>query len=137
GDDCDDHDALVPGDADGDGFICEEDCDEADPLVNAGAIPVCGDGYDNDCDGVLDCGLHGLLDVDDIADASIVGTSYGGGLGAALEIADYTDDGVNDLLVYHSGKQMNYVHLYGGPFAATTMQEDYVSLLWAPEMSNM
>ena len=79
--DCDDTDALLnPGDADGDGHsTCEGDCDDTDADLNLddrdgdgystcdgdpndeessiypGAEEVCGDGLDNDGDGLLDC----------------------------------------------------------------------------------
>jgi len=37
------------GDPDGDGYDCTVDCDNADPNVNPGAVEVCDDGVDNDC----------------------------------------------------------------------------------------
>ena len=40
-------------DNDGDGFLAEEDCDDADPTINPGAEEVC-DGTDNNCDGQID-----------------------------------------------------------------------------------
>lgn len=42
-------------DADGDGFCMENgDCDDGDPTIHPGAIEVCDDGKDNDCDGAID-----------------------------------------------------------------------------------
>lgn len=41
-------------DADGDGAPSEVDCDDAAPAVHPGAAEVCGDGIDNDCDGLVD-----------------------------------------------------------------------------------
>lgn len=38
-------------DADGDGYSGDYDCDETDPTIFVGAIEVCGDGIDQDCDG--------------------------------------------------------------------------------------
>ena len=43
-------------DADGDGFIGSEDCDDGDPAVYSGAEEIC-DGVDNNCDGEVDEGL--------------------------------------------------------------------------------
>ena len=43
-------------DADGDGYLEHEDCDDEDPTVYPGAEELC-DGEDNDCDGGVDEGL--------------------------------------------------------------------------------
>ncbi|MGV2340391.1 MAG UNVERIFIED_CONTAM: putative metal-binding motif-containing protein [Planctomycetaceae bacterium] len=40
-------------DFDGDTYVTAEDCDDNNPLVNAGATEIC-DGVDNNCDGVID-----------------------------------------------------------------------------------
>ncbi len=46
---------IVDLDADGDNsFVCD-DCNDSNPAVNPGALEVCGDGLDNNCDGFSDC----------------------------------------------------------------------------------
>lgn len=40
-------------DADGDGYLSDEDCDDNDGLINPNSTELC-DGYDNDCDGLAD-----------------------------------------------------------------------------------
>ena len=62
GDDNDCDGTIPPDEVDGDGdlwLICEGDCDDTDPSSNPGAIEskatsTCGDGKDNDCDGLVD-----------------------------------------------------------------------------------
>jgi hypothetical protein len=61
---------------DGDGAfngLGGEDCDDTDPEVHRGAGENCGDGVDNDCDGVIDeddddCRLIGNFAPDDDGD---------------------------------------------------------------------
>ena len=50
--DCDDGNPVTV-DADGDGAVCENDCDEGNPYVFWGAQESC-DGFDNDCDAAID-----------------------------------------------------------------------------------
>jgi hypothetical protein len=66
GDDCDDRDPrITPLDLDGDGYSpCTGDCDEGDPLRHESAEPVCGNGFDDDCDDVSDCTPTGVLAID-------------------------------------------------------------------------
>lgn len=48
-----DHDSVYAGDADGDGYAGDEDCDDANAEVNPSAAEAC-DGIDNDCDAEID-----------------------------------------------------------------------------------
>ena len=41
-------------DADGDGFLTADDCDDNDAEVNPDAQEICDNGIDNDCDGLVD-----------------------------------------------------------------------------------
>ncbi len=48
--------ASVTLDGDGDGVAGWRDCDDGNPDVHPGAVDVCSDGIDQDCDGYLDNG---------------------------------------------------------------------------------
>ncbi len=55
----------IPRDDDGDGFVSNRcggpDCDDANPGSHPGAMEVCGDRSDNDCNGFIDCGDRACL----------------------------------------------------------------------------
>ncbi|MFZ8804455.1 MAG: putative metal-binding motif-containing protein, partial [Candidatus Calescibacterium sp.] len=53
-----DYKVCTCGDADGDGyrnsFCGGNDCNDLDPFINPGMVDYCGDGIDQDCDGLVD-----------------------------------------------------------------------------------
>ena len=54
---------LPETDDDNDTFLsCAGDCDDGDPAINPSATEVCGDGTDNDCDGINTTGLDADAD---------------------------------------------------------------------------
>ena len=66
----------LPVDADGDGYGAEadggDDCDDGDPAINPGAVELCDNGVDENCDGLVDQvgdgdgdGVDGCADCDD------------------------------------------------------------------------
>ncbi len=62
--------AAKPVDNDGDGYKNRTDCNDSDPQVYPGAIELCFDGTDNNCDGLVDeedptCGISTCSDIDD------------------------------------------------------------------------
>jgi hypothetical protein len=77
----DEEDQLI--DDDGDGYVVAEDCDDNDEYVNPDAPEYCGDGVDNNCDGVdavcqIDDDNDGVLAEDDCndQDASVYPGAY-------------------------------------------------------------
>ena len=92
--------ALDSVDEDGDGFAADEDCDDEDASVNAGAVEVC-DGVDNDCDGEIDEGVtdtwYGDADGDGYGDAGapIEACSQPAGTASAATDCDDTDAAIH------------------------------------------
>src|SRR5690606_12528741 len=99
-----------------------EDCDDVDATVHPGAVDVCGDDVDGDCDGVVRCPKR--------PDARIWGDVPGGpyNTGAAVHIADLDGDGQADLLV----GRPNEVHLFRGPITGDLAFATSDRAWWGP-----
>src|SRR5690606_2820268 len=70
----------APVDMDGDGAVASVDCDDMDPSIHPGAVEVCEDGIDQNCDGIdLPCGAIIGVDGGDGAIDADGGVAYGGG----------------------------------------------------------
>jgi hypothetical protein len=115
----DDGEAVL--DMDGDGFTVVDDCDDTNPDVNPGAVEVCDDGLDNNCDGAaVGCALTGEYAVVDVADAIFQGEGAGDRFGTRIASAgDIDADGRPDLLMASRGDgyadQPGVVYLFGSP----------------------
>ena len=91
-------------DEDGDGqTIAEGDCDDHDPTVYKGAPEICGDGKDNDCDGVADRSVDGSGNViacspfDGSAQIPLDPLSFDANGSAAIAFTDGVIDGSGNL----------------------------------------
>lgn len=98
-------DCVHPGcDTDGDGYLGVEchgdDCDDTDASVNPGAVEICGDGVDNDCDGWNPAfELRGEISLA-LADAKLIGEEPNDFAGISVSNAgDVNGDGFADLVI--------------------------------------
>ncbi|MBN1335739.1 MAG: FG-GAP repeat protein [Deltaproteobacteria bacterium] len=89
------------------------DCDDTAAGVHPGAGEICGDGVDNDCDGVSEaCGPSGETDLS-LATAKLVGERSCDLAGRSVAMADVNGDGFDDAIVGAEGSSA------GGGYAGT------------------
>jgi hypothetical protein len=132
-------------DADRDGFTAAIDCDDSDPEVHPGALEICEDGLDNDCEGGdADCGTYADLPVAPSADRFMVQGRQTDFLNAAGEdcsasiVAAVSDqvacyvDASGALLCAGTLYEVEY-----GPSFASTSLEDVSQVLLFPVMEEV
>ena len=98
------------------------DCNDGRNDVYPGAPEVCGDGVENNCDGVAEgCGIAGTIDVDALAANMVRGGDIGHGFGYRLVLGDVADPGVGGVFVdsyMHNESFLFLDPLEAGPDAA-------------------
>jgi hypothetical protein len=95
-------------DFDADGFFDFEDCDDLNPEANPDAVEIC-DGFDNDCDGLVDINAEGAFEWYPDLDGDTYGVR-GGEIIACLPPAGYApnkkDCNDNDPLIYPNAPEI-------------------------------
>lgn len=110
---------------------CEGDCDDFNDQTYYGAIEVCDDGFDNDCDGRLNDTCPGSV-YD--ADLTITGGSSYAYMGYGGDIGDIDGDGNNDLLIGAYGATVDgssyagEAYIFLGPLSGGSMDSGSADL---------
>jgi hypothetical protein len=117
------------------GYVADSsDCNDGDFAIHPDAEEICGDGLDNDCDGVPGtCTWAGDYPIDD-ADHITRGEPGHGEIASAMAGGDLNGDGVVDLIIGASkadygGTDAGAVYLLPGPMGETVGGIDYHSSL--------
>lgn len=93
------------------------DCDDGNADANPGELEVCGDGVDEDCDGLAAACFLGTYTTAD-ADAVITNSTASEAFGWTAAAGDLTGDGQDDLVVLANSS--DELHLFAGPVTSTS-----------------
>jgi len=95
-----DIEVLTGDDLDGDGYFAWVDCDDSDASINPGAVDVCGNGIDEDCDDdPADCSFDATSSLADAA-VKFTGRATDERAGSSVSSAgDVNGDGLMDVII--------------------------------------
>ena len=141
-DDTDTGGATSGEDADGDGYASEAsgggDCDDDDSSVNPGAVEICGNGVDDDCDATPgDCAWSGAVRLSDVPYLTLAGDQNNDRAGETLAVGDFDGDGQLDLAVSAPlsdapAREMGAVYVVYGPITEDLNLYDMDTIFTGP-----